>query len=442
MYLPIIVHLSVNATYIVRTIMKSLFSGFYGSTEEDIKRFWQSDKSIFVFDTNALLLLYRCERETREAFFSQWEKIRDRVFLPYHVCLEYQRNRLTAIKEHVMELNNAGQHIAGRIEVASDISKFEDKQAKTIRRYESLRGKVTELSALLQTTVDTFVKDQIDSRIKEADFLSSHDTVRDRISELATSRIGDAPNQQIISDLEKQGEERYKNQIPLGFEDAKTKGDQVFTYNGITYKRKFGDWFIWHEILSYTEVNKPVAVIFVSNDSKKDWLFETGGQIRGPLESLKTEISQKGEGTQFLFYSSASFLNAANSHLKGKITSPEVIKEVERASEDSNHINHIHIVDYDENEWLKKFFESGKSHFPNGVHINPNSQYVTHLKNTYDVLHPSKNKSLSRKISAVGNKLKEPDLSDEVRDILNKEYLNLLNNYIESFTHKDDESDS
>ncbi|NEG64487.1 hypothetical protein GQQ23_19430 [Pantoea agglomerans] len=312
--------------------MKNLFGGFYGASEPETKEFWTSPDSVFVFDTNALLLLYRCERETREAFFSQWEKIRERVWLPYHVCLEYQRNRLTAIKDHVKELRNAGAHISSRIESAADLNKFEVKYAATIRRYDSLRGKVSELAKELQGTVDRFVQEQIETRISEADFLTNHDTVRDRISDLIGERIGNPPTEAEINQLQQTGEIRFSKEIPPGFEDAKTKKDETFTFNKITYKRKFGDWFIWHEILKYASENKPIAVIFVTNDNKKDWLYETGGQTRGPHESLKTELAEQGEETHFLMYSSASFLNAANKNLEGQATSPEAIKELERVS--------------------------------------------------------------------------------------------------------------
>lgn len=323
--------------------MKNLFGGFYGASEHETKTFWTSPDSVFVFDTNALLLLYRCERETREAFFSQWEKIRERVWLPYHVCLEYQRNRLTAIKDHVKELRNAGAHISSRIETAADLNQFDPKYRMTIKRYESLRGKVTELAKELQGTVDRFVQEQIETRISEADFLTNHDTVRDRISDLIGERIGNPPTEEEIKQLQQTGEIRFSKEIPPGFEDAKTKKDETFTFNKITYKRKFGDWFIWNEILMYASETKPAAVIFVTNDNKKDWLYETGGQTRGPHESLKTELAEQGEGTHFLMYSSASFLNAANKNLEGQATSPEAIKELERVSVrvyvDEDHFN-------------------------------------------------------------------------------------------------------
>jgi len=315
--------------------MKNTFSGFYGIDDDASKSLWNNEKTVFIFDTNALLLLYRCEKETRDAFFSQWQKINERVWLPFHVCLEYQRNRLTAIKEHVLELENAGNHLVNRVSEALSLSLFEGKHASTIRRYDSLKGKLEELSGHFRETIDIFVKEQIDTRISEADFLKNHDTVRDRISELAASRIGSPPSQEKITNLEKIGEDRYKKKIPPGFEDEKKKKDEVFTYNEVTYKRKFGDWFIWNEILTYVEKNETSAVVYVTNDSKEDWWYEIGGRTRGPLESLKTELAAKGNGAELILYNSSSFLNAANQYLQGTPTSEEAILELERVSADA-----------------------------------------------------------------------------------------------------------
>lgn len=325
----------------MKVIMKKLFVGFYGVDDSDTESLWKSDKTVFVFDTNALLLLYRCEKETRDAFFSQWEKIKDRVWLPYHVCLEYQRNRLTAIKDHVLELENAGNHLTKKALEAIALSSLEPKHASTIRRYESLKKKLDELNNNFRSTVDKFVKEQINTRISEADFLKNHDTVRDRISDLSSERIGVQPDQVIIDKLEKEGEIRYKKKIPPGYEDEKTKKDEVFSFNGITYKRKFGDWFVWKEILNYVEIKETSSVVYVTNDEKEDWWYEIGGRTRGPHESLKTELAEKGQGTVLLLYNSSSFLNSANRFLKGARTSEKAILELERVSADTKKSNEL-----------------------------------------------------------------------------------------------------
>ncbi|WP_312631326.1 PIN-like domain-containing protein [Pantoea piersonii] len=74
-------------------------SGVYGVSEKIIANVFTSDTTIFVFDANILLTLYRCEEDTRNRFFEIWEKIKDKCWFPHQVCLDYQRNRLKAVSD-------------------------------------------------------------------------------------------------------------------------------------------------------------------------------------------------------------------------------------------------------------------------------------------------------------------------------------------------------
>ena len=51
--------------------MKSLFKGFYQLTEEEFKSLWEN--SLFIFDTNVLLNLYRYQSSTRDALLKVME---------------------------------------------------------------------------------------------------------------------------------------------------------------------------------------------------------------------------------------------------------------------------------------------------------------------------------------------------------------------------------
>ena len=75
--------------------MKNEFNGFYSLQEEEFKHLWKN--AIFVFDTNVLLNLYRYQESTTEQLIKVIEYLKDRAWVPYHVALEYQRNRLKVI---------------------------------------------------------------------------------------------------------------------------------------------------------------------------------------------------------------------------------------------------------------------------------------------------------------------------------------------------------
>jgi len=75
--------------------MKELFKGYYKLSEEDYKILW--DNATFVFDTNIFLNLYRYQENTRKQLLKLLSKIKDRIWEPHHVMLEYQRERLNVI---------------------------------------------------------------------------------------------------------------------------------------------------------------------------------------------------------------------------------------------------------------------------------------------------------------------------------------------------------
>jgi hypothetical protein len=79
-------------------MMKKTFPGFYHPTDPELSKAWVSDRTLFVFDTNTLLNLYGYAPQTRNDFFSILKILTNRIWLPYHVVLEYQRRRIGVIK--------------------------------------------------------------------------------------------------------------------------------------------------------------------------------------------------------------------------------------------------------------------------------------------------------------------------------------------------------
>lgn len=80
--------------------MKDLFKGYRQTnlSKQEYKKIWS--EATFIFDTNVLLNLYRYTVETRNSFLDIMEKIKDRIWIPYHVGLEFHRNRSDVIITH------------------------------------------------------------------------------------------------------------------------------------------------------------------------------------------------------------------------------------------------------------------------------------------------------------------------------------------------------
>lgn len=75
--------------------MKSVFREFFHKEEFN---FSDLDKStLVIFDTNTLLNIYRYSNSTQEKFINSVRKIKENIWIPYHVGLEFNLNRKDAI---------------------------------------------------------------------------------------------------------------------------------------------------------------------------------------------------------------------------------------------------------------------------------------------------------------------------------------------------------
>ena len=122
--------------------MKKLFNGFYTPNKDEIKKSWFDKKTLFVFDTNVLLNLYRYTETTRDDFFQIIDNISEKVWMPYHVGLEYQRNRLTVIKSEKAIFNNLQEYV-NIIEKTLDTSKLQEMKLK--QRLPELDNKIKKM---------------------------------------------------------------------------------------------------------------------------------------------------------------------------------------------------------------------------------------------------------------------------------------------------------
>ncbi|MBX7219175.1 MAG: PIN domain-containing protein [Blastocatellia bacterium] len=77
--------------------MRDLFFEYYKPSDEEFSELWRD--CIFAFDTNVLLSFYRYSEETRTILVEILKKLNDRIWLPYQVAHEYQKDRLDVISK-------------------------------------------------------------------------------------------------------------------------------------------------------------------------------------------------------------------------------------------------------------------------------------------------------------------------------------------------------
>ena len=75
--------------------MKKAFVGYYAPSDEEYRRLWKEGQ--IVLDANVLLDFYRLPTSARDELLTVLELLKERLWIPYQVALEFQRRRLTVI---------------------------------------------------------------------------------------------------------------------------------------------------------------------------------------------------------------------------------------------------------------------------------------------------------------------------------------------------------
>lgn len=362
--------------------MKSIFKGYYKLTDDEFKALWKN--ATFVFDTNVLLNLYRYQSSTRDSLFEVIERLAERVWIPYHVGLEFQRNRLKVIAAQHKRYSEVEKIVTTSItSLQNELDGLQLKKRhshidpdKLIQEIEKTKNEfLAELGALEEQSIS----------------VNSHDSIRDRIDGLFSGKIGTGPkSQDEIEELFKEAENRYKNAIPPGFEDSKKddKNPDEFTYGGITYKRKYGDLIVWKQLIRHASSESIKDIIFITDDSKSDWwwLIDSNGRKNvGVRPELTDELSRVAGVERFYAYSTEGFLNYANEQLGAEVTE-EAIEEVREISVSRNRIVSDHLnfrqlalsAEKAVNQWLESSFpdlEENQRGFPDFVGYKDKQKY-------------------------------------------------------------------
>lgn len=325
--------------------MKSKFLGFYSSSEDDIKRIWKSKETIFIFDTNVLLNIYSYKESTQNDFFYALNKIKNNVWIPYHVGLEYQRNRLDIVKTEKSKFRNANRALD---EVLKSMNNDDDKFLT--KRFPELKLHLDDLLENIEREVEKY-RQKINELDSKQPCVRSHDFIRDKIDSIFENRVGEPPTQDMVSNIEKNGEDRYNNKVPPGFKDQSKQGS--FKYGDVLYNNKYGDLIIWEQIKEHLKKSEKIKnVIFVTDDGKEDWWFtiDSGGNKRvGPHAFLINEIKSIGHIDIFDMYTTVDFLEKNRNYYSDINLSPNTITDIEgtlRNKEERNNIANVNSEEY------------------------------------------------------------------------------------------------
>lgn len=287
--------------------MRDKYPGWYPKSAVEASALW--DKAIFVPDANVLLHCLRHPAAVREELLRLFDALKESLWIPYQVGLEFHRNRLD------VEL---GAQDAYDVLVKDQEATIE----KARERLRQLRAHPTISVSKELAALDMFLAD---FRARMATSRAAHPTddiaaAVTRLTQLLDGRIGDKWKPEQLAALKKEGDDRYAKKIPPGYKDAKKDAGEF---------DKYGDLIIWKDMIGKAKTDKR-PIIFISDDAKEDWWWIHRGRKLGPRPELIEEF-QAGSDQDFHMYEFGQFLRFAAERF------PEIkagVDQVEKSLED------------------------------------------------------------------------------------------------------------
>jgi hypothetical protein len=290
--------------------MRETFIGYYRPTEEEFKEMWA--KALFSVDANILLNIYRYRVKLREALFTIFEKLGDRLWVTYQAAEEFHRRRLGVIEDQAKRY----------YEVVQQLDKITE-SLKALRRhhaYIDLHGMADRVAAFVAEQKGALEH----SRDQHPD-LAENDPLWERLATLLAGKVGKRYTTAERAAVMKEVKSRVDARIPPGWKDSnKTDDDGVPGY---------GDVLIWLQLKAKVLEGKHDQVIFVTDDSKEDWWIRKGGKTLGPLPELIHEMRDEAGGARLYIYKGDQFIKYGSEHfgIAGGEQLAKEAKEVRRS---------------------------------------------------------------------------------------------------------------
>ena len=327
--------------------MKSKFAGFYRPTDNEFAELWK--KATFVVDANILLNLYRYPAAIRDELLKVFGQVEDRLWLPYHAALEYQRNRPKVIAEQKRRFHEV------RASVDNLLAQLEAEVAKLRRRHSLID--LDPLVRAIRPEVEKY-KAHLNKLETEQSNVQDDDALRESIDCLFGNRVGPAPDNEKLASIYKDGQKRYDHGAPPGYSDnnKSESADGLYSYDGRFYNARFGDLILWTQILDFAASKLGSHIIFLTDDEKEDWWWsvKSDGQKKiGPRPELVAEIKDKGQAADFYMYNFEKFLEYSKTYLGSKVSN----KSIEAVKETRARLPQARISDRDALDLVRKWLE-------------------------------------------------------------------------------------
>ncbi len=243
-----------------------------------------------VFDTSSIGQLYYLTEETKKTMVDILNCLKDRLWMPAQVFLEYSKNREKLLRNPADEQYATPKFMQNQL--VDDLQVFVKKHRDNPYYHPHfddaqlvyIETEINNIKSAFKN-IKGIVKDQNKKRRGEMESMI-HDSDSDVIWKVFSSVDKGAPYTYAeMLEIVEEGKFRYENTIPPGYKDGendKKKGFQIY-----------GDLIVWKEILRYAGEEKK-SVLFICDDMKED-LYRDAKNILPRYELIKefADITQQ-----------------------------------------------------------------------------------------------------------------------------------------------------
>lgn len=279
-------------------------------SKEEEKLLWQN--AIFVLDTSAICGLYDLTDHYRSIMVSILSYLKERIWIPNQVKVEYMRNRVKSIKNPKYEKYTLPPAINNKfvVEIRDLVKEWESNEYfhpfLDEDKIKLVKDEIENANDHIRVVKET-IKEQYKLRQQEIEKISTDDVLLDFVKTLST---GAPLDYSTIKAIVREGDFRYRNHIPPGFCD----NDKDV---GLS---KYGDLIIWKCIIDYARTNHK-DIIYISNDLKADWVYQKGTYKGMPLTELLAEFNEE-TNQRIWFYTTLKLIDQLKVQYKDTLILP------------------------------------------------------------------------------------------------------------------------
>ncbi|WP_320121147.1 PIN domain-containing protein [uncultured Sphaerochaeta sp.] len=269
--------------------MKTKYPEFFLYDDDVTKELW--DNSLIAFDASALLNLYQYSKDTLDDFLDAMKLYKNRIFIPNWVILEFLRRKDAIIDEQVELYNNLIDNLKDSLSALKTSKNHPFVSKDKLRKFER---NINEMTKELEKNRDEYCINKTQKK----------DMILKELMMLFENRIGEPYTEKQLDEIMAEGDIRLSEKIPPGYCDYINKKELGNSTNRLTKSRRYGDLIIWRQILEIAK-EKNKSVLFISDDTKKDWCYDKCYTRR----ELFKEFLKYTDGKFFRIIQSFKFLN-------------------------------------------------------------------------------------------------------------------------------------